>query len=368
MKAVICEEFDDAAVREVPNPDPARGEVVIAVDRVQLSVTECQLFEGEEVAHYEAVRDRLRADDGRLFGHEFCGRVVDAGDGVEAFEEGDRVYAPGKLPCFDCPHCDRGYSHLCSNKRSIGYDLPGALAEFVALPTAPLTKLPEGVTDEEGAAMQPLASALLCMIDAGIELDDTVAIIGTGVMGYQCGQIATRLGAGDVFAVDLRPEPLEHASLRGMIPIDARETDATQRILEATDDVGADVVVEAAGGEQEHGTNGNGPLAQAFDAVRRGGTVVQVGHITGDVLVRPRTLRSKYVTWENPRKGVVSTGPNTTTGQRAAEMVADGSVSITEFITHEREGLGSFEEVVEMTLSKDEYGTLGPVQIVVNVD
>lgn len=183
MDAVVCTEFGESDVREVPRTDPARGEVLIAVDRVQLSVTECKLFWGHETAHYESVRDRISSGDGRVFGHEFCGRVVDLGNGVDEFEIGDRVYAPGKTPCFDCPHCDRGYTHLCSEKASIGYDLPGALAEFVSLPTAPLAKLPEAVSDEEGAAMQPLASALLCTIDAGIEPGDTVAVVGTGIMG-----------------------------------------------------------------------------------------------------------------------------------------------------------------------------------------
>lgn len=365
MEAVICTEFGESDVREVPRPRPNPGEVLIAVDRVQLSVTECKLFHGHEIAHYESVRDRIRAGDGRVFGHEFCGRVVERGEGVTAFETGDRVYAPGKIPCFDCPHCDHGYEHLCSEKASIGYDLPGALAEFVSLPTTPLAKLPSAVSDEEGAAMQPLASALLCTIDAGIEPGDTVVIVGTGVMGYQCAQLAKQLGAGDVYAVDVRAEPLEHAASRGMTPIDAREVDVAGRISEATGGIGADVVVEAAGGEQESATSGDGPLAQAFRTVRRGGTVLQVGHIIGDVEMRPRTLRSKYVNWVNPRKGVVSLGPNVTTGEFAPTLVADGSVSITEFITHETTGLDSFERVVEMTLGKETHGTLGPVQIVV---
>lgn len=365
MKAVVCTEFGESEVRNVPQPDPDPGELLIAVDRVQLSVTECKLFQGHEIAHYESVRDRIRSGDGRVFGHEFCGRVVELGEGVTAFETGDRVYAPGKIPCFDCPHCDRGYAHLCSEKASIGYDLPGALAKFVSLPTAPLAKLPESVSDEEGAAMQPLASALLCTIDAGIEPGDTVVVVGTGVMGYQCAQLAKRFGAGDVYAVDVRSEPLEHAASRGMIPIDAREVDAAERIVDATEGIGADVVVEAVGGEQESATSGDGPLAQSFRTVRRGGTVLQVGHIIGDLEMRPRTLRSNYVNWVNPRKGVVSTGPNTTTGELAPTLVADGSVSITEFITDEVTGLKSFERVVEMTLDKETHGTLGPVQIVI---
>lgn len=368
MKAVVCEDFGISSVQDVPRPNPARNEVLIKVDRVQLSVSECELYRGSEIGHYETICDRLERGDGRLFGHEFCGRIVNCGREVKSFEVGDRVYAPGKIPCFDCPHCERGYPHLCSNKQGIGFDTHGALAEYVALPTTPLEKLSSDVTDKEGAALQPLASALLCVIDAEIDPGDSVAVVGTGVMGYQCGQLASHLGAGEVFAVDIRSRPLKHAASRGLIPINAAEVDAAERIHKLTDGIGADVVLEAAGGNQKHGTNGDGPLAQAFKSARRGGTVVQVGHVSGDITITPRVLRSNYINWVNPRKGVITLGPNKTTGEFAVDLVADGSVSIDEFITHELSGLESFERAVEMTLDKDEHDTLGPVQIVVGSD
>lgn len=209
-----------------------------------------------------------------------------------------------------------------------------------------------------------MASSLLCAIDADVDPGDTVVVFGTGVMGFQSALSAKRLGAGVVYAVDVRDQPLEIAERNGLLPIDASDADPIEIIREATDGVGADVVFEAVGGDQDHATSGDDPLAQAFDAVRRGGTVVQVGHITGDIQITPRVARSKCVRWINPEKGTKSISPRTTTGEFAGRLVADGDVPIEEFITHELDGLGSFGEAVNITLKKGEYDALGPAQLV----
>lgn len=365
MLAIECPEFNEYEVVEIARDEPDHGEVSIAVDRVQLSVTECSLYRGERIAHFETVQRRMEHGDPRLFGHEFCGRVAELGDGVNRFEVGDRVYAPGKIACDACAYCERGFGHLCSNTRGIGFDLPGALSEFVCLPIGTLRELPSEISDAAGAAMQPLASALLCVIDADITPGDTVVVLGAGVMGYQCAQLATRLGAGEVFAVDVRPEALGLMDAQGFGTLDATERDVVEAILDETADIGADVVFEAVGGEQDDLTAGSDPLAQAFRMVRRGGTMVSVGHVFGEMTVTPRKLRSKCVRWINPRKGFVSLGPNMDTGQLAPYLVAAGRVTIEELTTHELRGLESFGEAVEITLHKREHGALGPAQILV---
>jgi threonine dehydrogenase-like Zn-dependent dehydrogenase len=366
MQAIVCDNTNESRLADVLKPAPDADEVLIRVRRVQLSVTECRLYRGGEVAHYDVVQERLKDAPVRLFGHEFCGEVEAVGDDVRGFEPGDRVYAPGKIPCGECTYCRRGYTHYCSNKRGVGYDVPGALAEYTALPEAPLCRLLDEISDAEGAAMQPLASALLCAFDAEIEPGDAVAVMGTGVMGYQCGQLALAQGAGDVYAIDLRPEALDLAADRGMIPVNAREEDPEAVLEEGTDGIGADVVFECVGGEQDDATSGNDPLAQAHRLARYSGNIVQVGHIDGAVTLKPRVTRSKSLSWINPTRGVKQAGPNVDTGELAAALVADGRVSIDEYIATELSGLESFEEAVAITLDKEEHASLGPAQIVVD--
>ncbi|MDL5363471.1 zinc-binding dehydrogenase [Halalkalicoccus sp. NIPERK01] len=366
MDAVVCEAFGEARVEDVPMPSIGATDVLVEVKRVQLSVTECNLYHGEEIAHYETVRDRLDGGSARLFGHEFCGEVVEVGDEVASFEPGDRVYAPGKIPCGECNYCTSGRALHCTDKTYIGYDIPGALAEYVSLPAEPLCRVPEGVSDAEAAAMQPLASSVLCLRDAGIEQGDIVAVVGTGVMGFQSAQLALLQGASDVIVVDIDPRKLDIAARHGLSPIDATSTDAVTAVRERTGGIGADVVIEAVGGDQDHGTDGSDPLAQAVDMVTRGGTVLQVGYIIGDLTVTPRTLRSKSVDWINPVSGLLTLGPGRTTGTLAARLVEQGRISIDDYITHELSGLDSFERAVEMTLHKEQYGALGPAQIVLS--
>lgn len=366
MRAVVCEAFGESSVTDVPVPSVGPDEVLIEVRRVQLSVTECNLYHGEEISHYEAVRDRIENGDARVFGHEFCGDVVEVGDDVAAFEPDDRVYAPGKIPCGECAYCKAGRELHCSDKDYIGYDMPGALAEYVALPAEPLCRVPEDISDAETAAMQPLASSVLCLREAGIEQGDIVAVVGTGVMGFQCAQLALLHGASDVIAIDIDETKLDIAERRGLLPVDAGSADPIEAVRDHTTGIGADVVIEAVGGDQSHGTDGSDPLAQATDMAARGGTVVQVGYIIGDLTLTPRVLRSKSVDWINPVTGARDLGPNRTTGTLAARLVEQGRVSIDEYITHELPGLESFERAVKMTLNKDEYDALGPTQIVLS--
>ena len=150
-----------------------------------------------------------------------------------------------------------------------------------------------------------------------------------------------------------------------MVPVDARTEDVAERVQEAIGGIGADVVFEAVGGEQSHATAGDEPLAQAFSMVRSGGTVGQVGIVVDEFTLDPRALRKKCVTWVNPRFGAWQLGPNTHTGTLAPRLVAEGRVSIAEFLTHELDGLGSFEEAVDITADKPAYDALGPAQIVV---
>jgi threonine dehydrogenase-like Zn-dependent dehydrogenase len=366
MKAIQFYDFNEFKLEDVPTPTPDGTDVLIEVNNVQLSITECKRYRGEKIAGHEVLRERLKDAPIQLFGHEFSGTVVETGNNVTQVEIGDRVYAPGKIACNVCSYCRNGYPNLCSNKKSIGRHYPGALAEYIRLPETPLCVIPDGVSNAEGAALQPMASSLLSVVDADIQMGDVVVIMGTGVMGYQCGQISRLMGASKVFAVDVDDEKLRIAEKHGMIPIDATTTDPAHVVTSATENIGADVVFEAVGGDQNHVTDGTDPLAQSFDMVRYGGKVVQVSHIVGEAAIKPRALRSKSVRWINPLKGVFSTGPNTNTGRLAAELVSNDQVSISEYISDDLNGLADFERAVDMTVNKGEYGLLGPTQIVVS--
>lgn len=365
MEAVVCTDFGEWSVEQVPRPEPADDEALVVVRRVQLSVTECQRFYGEEISGREKIHKQMQEGDGRVFGHEFSGDVVEVGDNVDQVEEGDCVYAPAKISCDECAYCEKGYPELCEDLTTIGTGRPGALAEYLTVPADVLRSVPDSVSYAEAAALQPLASAVLCAYDAQIETGDTVAVLGTGVMGAHVGQLALLEGAGDVYAIDVVAEKLDFAAERGMIPIDASEEDPIGAIHEATGGIGADVVFPAVGGDQSHLTSGADPAAQAYKMARKGGKLLQVGILQGEMTLTPREMRSKEVSWLNPRHGVWSFSPNSDTGDLAGRLVADDRVDVGRYIDHELAGLESFEQAVEITANKPDYDALGPAQIIV---
>jgi len=365
MEALLVEDFGSARVDSVSNPEVGPGDLLVSVDRVQISVTECSLFRGAEGMAADLIRERLGDGDNRLFGHEFCGTVEDIGDAVRGFDVGDRVYAPGKITCGSCPYCQIGYESLCENYQTLGTHRPGALAEQVVAPATIFRTLPDEVTDAEGAALQPLADVTNTVADVGITPGDSVAILGTGVMGYYCGQVALARGAGEVFAIDIDPRKVDLATNRGMVGIHPGETDPVDVVTEATGGRGADIVVEAVGGSQSTAISGSDPIAQAFSMVRRAGTIVQMGIIEGEITLEPRQFRSKSVRWLNPKIGIERPSPNRDTGELAVELVASGRVSIEEFITHELKGISAFERAVDITLNQVAHDALGPAQLII---
>ena len=350
MEAVVIDDYDDARIDDVPRPTPGECEALIEVSRVQLDVTECQNYRGKPSILSDLVAEKLQNGGARLFGHEFAGTIVELGDGVTEYEVGDRVYAPDKVNGTETP----------------GYHRPGALAEYICLPVDPLRALPAGVSDAEGAVLQPLVSAITCVRDARIDVGDVVVVLGAGAMGYPTGQLALGQGAGTVVAVDVNPEMLAGAEQAGMIPVDARAECPVERVLELTDGTGADVVFESVGGTHEHASEGEDPLAQSFQMVRTGGTIVEIGIIPGEITLVPRDYRIKQVRWVNPRLGTLQTGPNTDTGDLAIQLVEDGRVSVADMVTHELPGLEAFDEAVDITLNKAEYGARGPAQLVLD--
>lgn len=366
MKAVITNDVEDAGIEEVPKPSPDVGEVVVDVSRVQLSLTECNLYKGVASSYHETFQRRIQDGGAQAFGHEFCGVISEVGDDIDKFVEGDRVYSPGKIACQGCIYCNRGYPQYCENMQILGRHRPGALAEFVSVPEAPLCQLPEEVSDAEGAALQPVASSLLSVYDAEVGTGDVVAVLGTGVMGFSCAQFALHHGAKTVLGIDIDSRKLNIVENNGITVVNPKRDGVIDRILDITDGIGADYVFEAVGGEQTTMTQGSDPLAQAYKMVRRGGTIVQIGHIVNEISLDPRELRKKAVDWVQPLSNVVAPTPNATTGELAAEMIASDRVSIDEYITHELEGLESFEQAIEITLNKEEYNALNPAQLILS--
>jgi threonine dehydrogenase-like Zn-dependent dehydrogenase len=206
-----------------------------------------------------------------VLGHEFVGRVVDLGSDVTALRTGDRVVSGAGISCGRCRWCLGGRTNLCAEYRTLGLQVDGGLAEYVTSPGAICRTVPEACDDDAAAMTQPLAVALHALSRVAQGPDDAVAVIGTGGIGsFIVAGASSRAAGGEVVAIDIDDERLATASALGADQTaNVGERDLVELLLELSDGVGFDVVIEASGAP-------HAPAA-AIAGARRGGRVLLVG-------------------------------------------------------------------------------------------
>lgn len=362
MKAWRWYDLGDMRLEDIPRPQAKPGWVVGKVKVVQASVTEAQAALGLATSSTERTRKMIRERAPvQLFGHELCAEIVELGEGVTGVRVRDRVAAGLALPCHECEMCRAGYTEMCPNRLHLGSQIPGAFAEYVALPAEILIVLPAAIDDNEGACMQPASSCLSAVNRARIEMGDTVAVLGQGIMGNYAMQVSRLAGAGKVITVDVKDDALAlSAQLGADIAIDSRKMDPVKAVLELTGGIGADVVFEAAGGSPEAGLAGSKTLLQAFQMVRPGGRVVQIAFQNAPVTLNINSLRGKGIEYVMPQQ------PSARLVNHTVNLVAARRFQLAPLITHVLDGLDKVPQAFEMTANKGKFNIINPAQVVVS--
>jgi 2-desacetyl-2-hydroxyethyl bacteriochlorophyllide A dehydrogenase len=188
-------------------------------------------------------------------GHEFAGRVVAVGDGVPGeWREGTRVAVDPSLFCGHCPACHAGRGNLCANWNAIGDTVDGAFAEYVAVPFGNAYPIPDGVSDAQGALIEPLSCAVHGLRRIGPVVGQDALVMGAGTMGLLLMQLLNRAGARSVAVVDRKASRLEAATAVGAASVaqDLSTLDLPTFSV-AVDATGAPAAIEAAFGRLERG-------------------------------------------------------------------------------------------------------------------
>jgi threonine dehydrogenase-like Zn-dependent dehydrogenase len=262
VKAAVFHGPRDVRIEHVTDPaDPGPGEVVLEVLRAAICGTDASEWDHGPILCAPPV----------VLGHEFVGRVVAVGDGVESVATGDRVVSGAGISCGRCRWCTEGRTNLCAEYRTLGLQVDGGLAEYVTSPASICRLVPEACDDDAAAMTQPVAVALHALSRVGQEPHETVAVIGAGGIGsFVVAGAAHRAAEGRVVAIDIDESRLATAQALGADDaVDASGRELGELLLELTDGVGFDVVVEASGAP-------HAPAA-ALAAARRGGRVLLVG-------------------------------------------------------------------------------------------
>lgn len=307
MKAIVYRGPQAIRAEEVSDPKLKRGDELIRFRAGSICGTDLHYFKGE-----------WKTKVGRIIGHDACG---------ENLRDGEKVAVEPIIRCGKCKFCLTGRYHLCRDGSYMGMSAQGCFSEIFAAPKENLHRIPENVSFEESAILEPVALALHTFEMLQPKVGERAVILGQGPIGLLMTQVA-RLCGVKVIAVDRDPHRLEVAKNLGANEIvDAIMTDSTEAINDLTNG-GAEIVVEAAGSRHT--------VEQTCKIVAPAGRVALVGAFTGGM---------KF-------DGEASFfGVETGVGKYplALQLISEGKVDVKSLITHVFP-LADFEEAIKTAL------------------
>ena len=296
MLAVVkTEAAPGADVRDVKVPEIGLTDVLVRVQVASVCGTDLHIYNWDPWAQH-------RIHPPLIPGHEFCGEVAAVGAEVTTVKEGDFVSAEMHVNCGKCYQCRTGEGHICQHVQIIGVDADGAFAEYVRIPESNIWKLDPAIPHEYASILDPLGNAVHTVL-AGEIAAKTVAITGCGPIGLFAIAVARAVGATTVFAIELNPYRRKIAAqMKADCVLDPTRDNVKQIVLDRTDGMGVDVVLEMAGHPDA--------IRTAFDIVRRGGRISLLGltskpvslDFSEDIIFKGITIqgingRRMYQTW-----------------------------------------------------------------------
>lgn len=318
---------DNMELRAAPVPVPGPEEVLLEVKACGICGTDIHI-KHDQFPYWPPV----------IMGHEFSGQIVEVGSQVTGFKVGDRVVGePHTRACGKCWLCRTGNMQICAQKRSPGWGIHGAFARYLVMPDKLLHAIPDSMSDEEGALVEPAANVVQDVLERGrVEANDFVVVNGPGPIGLLSVMAARAAGAGTIVLTGSASDR-ERLALGKEIGADeavmVEEQDPVQTVLQMTGGRGADLVVEASGAPSA--------IAASVHMVRRTGRITAIGLSGREQINFP---------WDAAVSKVCTIVFNMSTGytcwDRTIGLVASGRMDVARIITHV-EPLSNWEAVFE---------------------
>ena len=271
MKAAVFEKIGVIAVKEVPVPQINDDEVLIKVKNTGICGTDWSIYNG----WYSA--DKLPM----IAGHEFSGVIAQMGKNVQGLKEGDHVTADINMSCGICFYCIKGHKLLCNTFTQLGIHTDGTFAEYVKAPWVQVHKLPDNLSFEAGAFIEPVSCVIHSAKAMNASLASSVAIIGNG-LGVLHARMAYLRACAPVIVIGDNSKKLGIAKDMGadhIININDND-DVVAEVIELTEGRGVDFVVESVGKVETY--------EQAFAMLRKGGTLTAFGITEEDAKMQMR--------------------------------------------------------------------------------
>lgn len=268
MKALVKTKAGpgNVEVMNVEEPRVGLGEVMVSVKASGICGTDVLLYDW-------TYRGRSPVKPPLILGHEGAGEVVEIGGGVKGVSVGDRVCLMAIKGCGECRYCKAGSANLCQEWMHLGVNRNGTHSELISVPSDMILALPDGISFEEGAFIEPISISVNTLEKIGPCAGHSVVIVGPGPLGLFHLQIVKASGASPAIVIGLRDdrERLKIADKLGADKVICSESrEATiEKVMDLTEGLGADIVIECAGTPEA--------VAQAIDMARGNGKVVLVG-------------------------------------------------------------------------------------------
>jgi len=301
MKAGILYGQKEIRMGEVSEPNISPDDVLLETHAAGICGTDLHIYRGE----FES-----RVKYPAVLGHEFGGVIVETGQNVRGLKSGDRVVVDPIISCHKCPACLTGHINACQTLKLLGVELGGGFGQFVSVPADRVYSLPDSIPMTHAPMVEMYALGHHILQRGQVQPGETVAILGAGKLGLSILDVLCHNASPGISIIaDFQSFRLKTAEKLGVdYPINISDIDPVDRVLELTNGLGVDCVIEAVG--HYHLENKQeAPLAQAVKMIRNGGRIVTAGlgeqlssvHFKTLVIKEAHIIASRVTCGEFPR-------------------------------------------------------------------
>ncbi len=332
MKQAVMVKPGEIEFLEIEMPVLKPDQVMLHTRRIGICGSDIHVFHGKHpYTDYPIIQ-----------GHEVSGEVTTVGEAVEGFAPGDKITFAPQVVCGECYPCRHGMYHICENLKVMGFQTDGTAQEYFPLPADIIYKLPESISLDHGAMIEPISVAVHAVSKGGDVNGKKVLVLGAGTIGNLVAQVAKAFGAESVMITDLKDYKLDKARACGIdYTINTAEQDLEQAILNHFGLDRADLILECVGSQET--------INQAVNNARKGTTIVVVGVFGAKPVVDMGLVQDREL------KLVGTLMYQDSDYKTAIDLVQKGKLSLDELITHRFEFSRYLEAYQAIEESNGEY-------------
>ncbi|GAK50332.1 alcohol dehydrogenase GroES domain protein [Candidatus Moduliflexus flocculans] len=344
IKAAVMHGINDVRVEDVDFPQIKAGEVLIKMKSVGVCGSDVHYYKHGKIGSYVVNKPMI-------LGHEAAGEIVEVAADVKNFKPGDRVAVEPGYTCRKCVYCKTGRYNLCPDVTFMATPpIDGAYVEYVAWPADFVFRLPDNMTYDHGALMEPLAVGMHAVRRSRLKSGEPIIILGAGTIGLVTLLAAKAAGAGEIIVADLEDVRLNMAQKLGATKIiNASKENTLEVVKDLTQGLGMEVVFETAGSVPT--------TQQTIALAARGGRIVWVGLAGQDTFPMP------VLAAIDKEVDIMGIFRYANVYPYAIQLVSTGRINIDPLVTH-RYGLNQVTEALNVAYERRD----GAVKVIVDIE